>query len=691
MTEQPPVQPSASAPSPQNVHTVSLDDTPTSVETQPTANPTKPTKPTKPTWQTRLMVIFRRKKITKNNTDKPTKFKLSKRGKIILATVVGLLMVISVYTSIVGLRFKTQAAEAQTHARAALDAFKTQNLPGAEQELIALRDSIGNLQKTYRSLVFYNFLPLTRGYYQDGQHALNAADAGVAAGIKAAQEITPYADVLGFQGEGSFTGGTAEDRIRLIIETLDKIMPAFDEIAQNLQTVDAEISAINPRHYPKSFRGTLVREKIADTQTTLSNGVKGFISFRPVLEQLPDLAGGKGQRKKYLILFQNDNELRPTGGFLTAYAVVFVENGKVTPEKSDDIYELDQKFTKRIPIPDALGKYLTTERYWNLRDMNISPDFKTSMDQFFTHYQEVRGEPGDINGIIAVDTVVLADLLKILGPVQVGGSTFSAEPEDRCDGCAQVVYALSEIITRPTPYLREDRKGILGPLMQATLQKAYSAPKELWPQLFETMWQELEGRHIQLYFLAESAQTAAEAVNGAGRLLPPAEDHDFLGIVDANLGGAKSNLYTEYEVKQTVTSPENGQLTKTVEITYKNTRRADNCNLEAGQLCLNGTLRDWSRLYVPKGAQLVEAQGFTAEPSVYEENGLTVIDGFFILEPLGTAKLRLTYTVPYTNEETYRIQLWKQGGIDPFTTLFDVNGGEEQVIVAKDTLVEIPF
>jgi hypothetical protein len=227
--------------------------------------------------------------------------------------------------------------------------------------------------------------------------------------------------------------------------------------------------------------------------------------------------------------------------------------------------------------------------------------------------------------------------------------------------------------------------------MQGTLQKAYSAPKELWPPLFEAMWQNVEGRHIQMYFLDESEQVAAEAVDGAGRLMTPTDGHDFLAIVDANLGGAKSNLFTEYEVKQTVTPPENGQLTKTVEITYKNTRKADNCNLEAGQLCLNGTLRDWARLYIPTGSQLTDAQGFTTQPSVYEENGLMVIDGFFILEPLGTAKLRLTYTVPYTDQKTYKVELWKQGGVDPFTTLFDVNGGEEQFTIAKDTLVEIPF
>lgn len=669
MSEQHTIRSQASAPV-QVVRTVSLDDDALSLKSSSSTS----VAPKKSGWKQKLRQFFG-----------------SKAFKIFLLIVVLVVLAVGTYTAVIGTRLRAQAAEAQLHAQGALDAFKGQNLPGAEQEFLALQGSFETLQETYHSLSFYNYVPLARGYYQDGQHALNAAQSGTQAGVRAVQEIMPYSDVLGFTGEDSFTGGTAEDRIRLIIETLEKVMPAFDEITENLETTRTEILAIDPNRYPQSLRGIPVREKIAETQDLLDNAVEGFVSFRPVLEQLPELAGGKGERKKYLILFQNDNELRPTGGFLTAYAVVFVENGKVTPEKSDDIYELDQKFTQRIPIPESLGKYLTTERYWHLRDMNISPDFQESMDQFFEYYQGVRGEPADIDGIIAVDTTVLTDLLSALGPVQVGGSTFSAEPEPRCDGCAQVVHALSEIITRPTPYIREDRKGILGPLMQATLQKAYSAPKELWPQLFEAMWKNIEGRHIQMYFVDETAQAAAEAINGAGRLIAPETGEDFLAIVNANLGGAKSNLFIEYDVLQTILPPENGALEKTVEITYRNTRKADNCNLEAGQLCLNGTLRDWTRLYLPQGSELIEAQGFTAQPTTYDENGFTVIDGFFTLEPLGTAKLRLTYTVPYTNEDLYRVKLWKQGGVEAFETLFDVNGGEEKVLVEKDTLLEVPF
>lgn len=622
-----------------------------------------------------------------------------KKLKIWLLIAGGLLLlllsaagVLAYFTYQTGLEIESQVESAQVAAQAAYTNFKNQNLPATEAELKKLQSQFEELKKTYQGLSFYNQIPFAKKYYQDGLHAFGAGEASLRAALKSVEAVTPYADVLGFTGEGTFTGGTAEDRLKVVLQTLDKVSPILDEITTELKTAEAELSQIDPNRYPEEIKGQKIRPYIFQAQELLGGAAEGVIQYRPILEQLPAMMGGKGERKKYLVLFQNDNELRPTGGFMTAYATIFVEDGKVTPEKSDDIYELDQRFNQRIPIPEALGRYLTTERYWNLRDMNISPDFKKSMEQFLEYYLEIRGEPKDIDGVIAVDTEVLTRLLEVLGPVEAPGyGTFSAQEDPRCD-CPQVVYALSEIITKPTPYHRDDRKGILGPLMRSILTKSYSAPKQQWPQLFTVSLESMAGRHLQLYFMDEAAQQAAEAIDGAGRMeLDAKAETDFLAVVNANLGGAKSNLFTNYEMKQLVAAPTDGKIKKTVELTYRNSRPADNCNLEAGELCLNSTLKDWTRLYLPTGSELVKAQGFTEEVKEYEENGFHVIDGFFSLEPKSQAKIKVTYTVPYDNQETYRLKLWKQGGISPVEVLMDVTGGQEKLLLDKDLSYETPF
>lgn len=627
---------------------------------------------------------------TENETSETVWQKL-KRKPVILA-ILGITLFLLLITTIMGVYTFTVAKQLQAQviplkqkAQMVYTLFKEQNLPEAEKNLLELEAEFQTVKGTYQKLGFYSKIPIANKYYADGLHAFNAAEAGLSAGKKSVAAITPYADVLGFAG-AEFTGGTTEDRLKVILSTLEKVSPILDDIGTDLNTVKSELASINPNRYPESFRDMPVKEYVVTAQNVSAGAADGLAEYRPVIEQLPKVAGAGGVRKRYLILFQNDNELRPTGGFLTAYAVINVTDGKVEAEKSDDIYELDQKFRKNIPIPEELGRYLTTEKYLNLRDMNISPDFKVAMDLFFENYKTVDGEPQDIDGIISVDTHFLTNLMNVLGPVEVPGyGTFTAETDPRCD-CPQIIYVLSEIITRPTPYLREDRKGILGPLMRSLLTKAYTAPKQTWPALFQTGFTSIQNRHAQFYFLDEEAQNAAELAQVAGRMVPPKNGEDFLAIVNANLAGAKSNLFVTYDVKQVVAAaPVDGMLEKTVTITYKNSRKADNCNLEAGLLCLNSTLKDWTRLYIPQGSELISAEGFLEQAKTYDENGFTVIDGFFTLEPLGSAKLTFTYKVPYENMNDYEVTIWKQGGIEMIPNVMDITGGQEAIEVKKDT------
>ncbi len=635
----------------------------------------------------------------------------------LVAAFTGLLIILLTALTVLGLtykdvvnNFKVQAQETYQVALETYATFKTQDLPGTTTKLQATQAS---LKKTSNQFVELKS-PLTllgkKAQYEDGLAVFAAAQHGLDAAQKGLDVLTPYADVLGFTVEKKEEGGTAEDRIKKLLDTLSVVGPELDSILVDLKAAQGEIAQIDPNDYPEklsdwfgmnfvlnkigksSLADYPVRAKVVEMQETVDLMIKTFEEYQPVINKLPEIAGsGENNKKKYLVIFQNNNELRPTGGFLTAYAVIYMENGKITTEKSDDIYELDKKFTQKITIPATLGKYLTTEKYWHLRDMNIDPDFSRSMETFLANYQTVKGEPQDIDGIIAIDTQVLTGLIDVLGPVEVAGyGTFSNELDKKYNA-PQIIIALSEIITRPTPYFRENRKGILGPMMSAILTKVYSAQKEQFPALFQVMIKAIEGKHAQAYFMNEELQLAADKINLTGKMIAPTDGSDFLAIVDANLGGAKSNLFIDYNVEQIVLAPESGELSKKVIINYKNSQAGDNCNLEAGLLCLNSTNNDWNRIYLPLGSKLVSAKGYKSEPSVYEENGFTIIDGYFSLNPDSTAKIDLEYTVPYANTQDYVLKIWQQGGLRTVNHLIDVNDNQEEIVVAGDIIYKAKF
>lgn len=579
---------------------------------------------------------------------------------------------------------QADAQAAAVEGRLIYDAFKSQNLPQARVHLEAVKQRLTSAEATYQDLAFYGKLPLAKKYYEDGQAGFNAGQAGIRAAEKFFAAVEPHADLLGFTGQEQYFG-TTEDRVGMVLETLSQITPQLDGIAEEISIVKENLDTIDPMDYPQEFQGYPLRDLLVQARGGAEAAELALNDARPALERLPAIAGAEG-RKKYLVIFQNDNELRPTGGFMTAYAVIFVENGKVTQEKSDDIYELDKNFRNKPPIPPVLGKYLTSETRWNLRDMNIDPNFETSMLTFYQYYSQLPGEAKDLDGIIAIDTELLKKVMDVIGPVEVPGyGTFSSQILPLCD-CPQIIYMLSEIIDRPTPYIRENRKGILAPMMQAIIQKTYASPRETWPLLAQIGWEGIQGRHIQMYFFNEEDQIAAKSINAAGVIPNTTVDGDFLTVIDANLAGAKSNLFIDTSMEVQVQSIENGMVTKEVEMTYRNTHPPSNCNLEAGQLCLNGLLNDWSRWYVPKGAEVQEALGFKNGYTIDTSNEThDIIEGFFTVAPLAQTKVRITYTVPYEAEtDDYLLTVQKQGGLDKVATNIITPWGSEEVDLVAD-------
>jgi hypothetical protein len=559
---------------------------------------------------------------------------------------------------------------------------KTQDLVATEVKVKEAKTSLEQTRQMYQRLGFIKFTPFVSKYYLDGEAALNAGLAGLEAGEIGLGAVIPYADILGLEGEGSFTGGTAEDRIVTIVETLDMITPGLAEIGTKLTQVKAELSRIDPLDYPEEFRGQAVRSNLIKARQMIDEVELIIVDARPLIEVLPAVLGHP-EPKKYLVLFQNDGELRPTGGFMSAFAILNVDKGRVTSERSDDIYSLDAKFNQRVEAPEIISKYLN-EKSWKLRNMNLSPDYKLSMDTFKGYYDTLPGEP-EIDGVIAIDTKVLEEIVTVIGPVEVPGfGVFTVENDPRCN-LPQIVCELEHIVDKPLATLVANRKSsIMGPMMQVIMQKSLGGEKEVLAELLPLMLRLMEEKHIMVYFEDETAQAGAEAFNIAGRI--QSFEGDYLHINNANFGGAKSNFYIEELVEQTVEIKDDGTIQKKLEISYTHTQPMDNCNLEAGQLCLSGIQRNYFRVYVPKGSQLVEGLGSEVEIKANEEGDKTYFDGFFNLRPESRVKVMLIYTLPFKAEagQDYRLLIQKQPGTSNNTYVFRMGSIEEEFILNKD-------
>ncbi|KKP52746.1 MAG: hypothetical protein UR42_C0005G0014 [Candidatus Roizmanbacteria bacterium GW2011_GWA2_33_33] len=172
------------------------------------------------------------------------------------------------------------------------------------------------------------------------------------------------------------------------------------------------------------------------------------------------------------------------------------------------------------------------------------------------------------------------------------------------------------------------------------------------------MYQNLQEKHILLYFVDSDIQKSVEQINFAGKI----KDYkgDYLHINNVNFAGAKSNMF----VDETITS-ETKDSQREVTINFKNPYPHSDCNLERGGLCLNATLRNWIRFYVPKGSKLISLQGSTKKVQTYDELGKTVFEGFLEVPTQGQATVIVKYTLP-SNVDTnnYSLLIQKQPGVE---------------------------
>jgi hypothetical protein len=581
-------------------------------------------------------------------------------------------------------------------------AAKTQDLGKIKTGIDNTKNSLNSLSSTYKLVAWEKFLPFIGAYIGDAGHAIKAGQAGLDAGSTVLTVVQPYADLLGLKEDTSTnvlaakTGAqTTQDRINFVVNTIPDLIPKIDVISSEVKIVQDEISQINADRYPDQFKGMQIKSQIKNVQNLVSEAATFIVNGKPFLESAPYLLGMDSPRT-YMILFQNDKEIRPSGGFMTAYAVMKVDKAKFTPVISDDIYSLDVKYTPVIQAPQPIIDYIkgpyTLSPKWRLRDMNWSPDFATAMG-IVIPAAETAGVT-KVDGVISVDTQLLVNLLDVIGPIGVPGfGNFGTAINPKCN-CADVIYQLEsfadvegaviwspttgKIISAPANY--NNRKAIIGPLMNSILANALGQPKDKLAGLAQAVFKSLIEKHVLIYTLDANVEKAITDF-GVGGAINQSYTGDYLHINDANLGGRKSNLYATEDVEQNITVAGDGSVTKTVTITYKNPQGQDGW--------LNSVLPTWVRVYVPEGSTLITSEGLEKKQDPYEDLGKTVFAGYFQLRPEGVSKVTFQYKLPFKVSGEYKLLIQKQPGTDGF--LYTVNLGKhtEEFYLKEDKEITI--
>jgi hypothetical protein len=562
------------------------------------------------------------------------------------------------------------AWRAASEARQALAALDRLQLAAENPEMDALDAVAGDLTALESHLVAarsaarpflllapaLGWLPRVGPYAESGPALLDVAVEVAAGGRQALTALQPALAGLGQKGSA--------DGLGQVVTALRAAEPDLAAADARLARAE-ELRASMKGAVPGRFRGQLDR---LDRILPLARaGLQGA-------RVAPALLGADGPRT-YLILAQNSDEMRATGGFISAAGFVRLENGRIADMKLTDSYAVDN-LDEPHPLPPApLGEQMGAQILL-LRDSNWSPDFPASAEVARALYAQDQGVLTD--GAIALDLEAARLLVEALGPLSVAGFEGPVTGDNVLTSMRRAWETpATSNETLEAAWTSEwwlSRKDFMGDLVSASLARLQGGADLNATALAKALLAMLDGRHLQIA-VDDPGLSALLAAQGWDGALRHAAGQDFLAVVDSNVGFNKVNAAVQVEMDYRADNV-GGRLQGALTLTYTHGAAP----LPADEVCdrtphygnsydemIRRCYWDYLRVYVPAGATLTASEGLDRVIVELGERDTTVVAGVFMLRPGDTQIVRLTYWLPDgVSLLPYALTVRKQAGTPPW-------------------------
>ncbi|MDP1845314.1 MAG: DUF4012 domain-containing protein [Candidatus Moranbacteria bacterium] len=322
----------------------------------------------------------------------------------------------------------------------------------------------------------------------------------------------------------------------------------------------------------------------------VTSNLQNFLDYSRIFL---DVLGYNGPRK-FLFLFQNNQEMRATGGFIGSYGILDITNGRIKNLFVDDIYNPDGQLQSRIIPPEPIQKMSAV---WTMHDANWFPDFPASAEKVASFYEKTGGPT--VDGIISITPNLLQDLLEITGPIEM------PEYDTTVDKSNFVEKTQNEVEVEYDKELNKPKKFIAD-LTPKILDKVFSS-RDLGQmvRILEALNSSLKEKHLLLYSKNYNIQKLISGQGWSGEILNTGKD--YLSVINTNINGYKTDGVIDETIKHSSEIQKDGSIIDTMSVT----RKHNGGNKE--QDWWNRVNSDYMRVYVPEGSSLLEASGQTRE------------------------------------------------------------------------------
>lgn len=453
-------------------------------------------------------------------------------------------------------------------------------------------------------------------------------------------------------------------------------------IEQTLQTIEADTLVLG------------LQAPVAELQGAVA-------LLAPALQMgahLPDLLG-IGQNRTYLVLAQNNHELRATGGFVTAIGRVTVADGRIIGIDFVDSYDASiSRIDLALPrAPQPVQQFMGIE-VMLLRDVNWSPDFPTTAQIARTIYSQQTGRT--IDGVVSIDLHAVELLVSAIEPLILPGL-------DTPLSSATVIEQIKQFWASPLEgdaslaggdaAWWQQRKDFIPLLAKSAVTRIQQGNFDKL-RMISALQQALDSRALQLWLAKPAVAQELAQLGWDGGLKPPATG-DFLALVDTNFGYNKVDAVLERSLQYQVEWPDGPAqpALATVAITYRHPyeRPGYVCDQtphyeDTYEEMMVRCYYDYVRIFAPAGSELVASSGLLPDTVSTQrgEGGAQLFGGYFILAPGTQNTVIFQYHLPPTiKADGYTLTVRRQAGVRALPFVATVNNQSVQTAIESGRFI----
>ncbi len=395
---------------------------------------------------------------------------------------------------------------------------------------------------------------------------------------------------------------------------LDNLSLYNHNALDNLNDLSDALNQIDSNVIPEDYQNQFILLKQKSDELN-----RGFKEFIILVDSLGDFLGASAD-KRYLLVFQNNAELRASGGFIGSFALIDFSKGQI---KNIEVpgggsYDTEAGFLKKIKSPEPLSLVRADWHFW---DANWWPDWPTSAKKIAWFYENSDGST--VDGVISFTPTVVENLLKVIGPIDLKDKYGLVIDADN-------FWLETQKLAEQKPDITNEPKKIIGDLMNKIIEEL---PKRLnknnLVSLFKVFEQSMSSKNILFYFTDKNLQAKVDDLGWSGIVKNTVGD--YLSVINTNIAGGKSDRKIKQEIIHQAEVQPDGSIIDN--LTIRRTHEAIKRELFVGVRNVN-----WLRIYVPLGSELLEASGFKPVDEIFFDKTLNnLTDDLDILTSEGQA------------------------------------------------------